>query len=88
MSRIKHPEYAEPPATVHPTDIVQGFVDPDEAARRWNLHPEMVSMLRKALEWVQHVEGEAWDYIPESMRGDESVAWALLSILDKIHKGA
>ena len=46
MGRIKHPEYATPPAFIHPTDIVRGFVDPDEAARRWNAHDALVALAR------------------------------------------
>lgn len=48
MGRIKHPEYATPPAFIHPTDIVRGFVDPDEAARRWNAHDALVRALQNA----------------------------------------
>ena len=47
MSRTKHPEYATPPATVHPTDIARGLVDPDEAARRWNAHDALVALARR-----------------------------------------
>ena len=46
MSRVKKPENAEPPAFVHPTDIVRGLVDPDEAARRWNAHDALVALAR------------------------------------------
>ena len=51
MSRIKHPEYATPPATVHPTDIARGLVDPDEAARRWNAYSELVDALKRVLDF-------------------------------------
>jgi len=58
MSRTKHPEYATPPATVHPTDIARGLVDPDEAARRWNAHDALVALARGI---VGYVEGPWFD---------------------------
>ena len=58
MSRAKKPENATPPAFIHPTDIMQGLVDPDEAARRWNAHDALVALARGI---VGYVEGR-WFY--------------------------
>ena len=49
--------------------------------------PDMLAALRKALEWVEHVEAVAWDSIPEGMRGDNGAAWAIRSAIARATGG-
>lgn len=49
--------------------------------------PDLLAALHKAREWVEHVEAVAWDSIPEDMRGDNGVAWAIRSAVARATGG-
>lgn len=49
--------------------------------------PDLLAALRKAMEWVEHVEAVAWDSIPEGMRGDNGAAWAIRSAIARATGG-
>ena len=49
--------------------------------------PDLLAALRKALEWVEHVQSVAWDSIPEGMRGDNGAAWAIRSAIARATGG-